>query len=152
MPTVDRAPVAATDVPFGVAATAQTLWSTFPADLEQAAGAEPLRLLCARIDPLGASSGFPSRFPLGMGIEPVVDGHRLGHRNAPVQSFVSLRDLARKAHPTDQRGGDRRGRFSAAEQGPGVVDLARKEGSKGGGGAMGALLLALLPLAGRRRR
>ncbi len=42
--------------------------------------------------------------------------------------------------------------FSASDHDPVIVDLKLKEASKGGGGAMGALLLALLPLAWRRRR
>jgi len=41
--------------------------------------------------------------------------------------------------------------FSASDHDPVIVDLKLKEESKGGGGAMGALLLALLPLAWRRR-
>ena len=42
--------------------------------------------------------------------------------------------------------------FSASDHDPIIVDLKLKEESNGGGGAMGALLLALLPLAWRRRR
>ncbi|WDV27457.1 ExeM/NucH family extracellular endonuclease [Aeromonas caviae] len=42
--------------------------------------------------------------------------------------------------------------FSASDHDPVIVDLKLKEASKGGGGAMGALLLTLLPLAWRRRR
>ena len=42
--------------------------------------------------------------------------------------------------------------FSASDHDPIIVDLKLNEQSKGsGGGAMGALLLALLPLAWRRR-
>ena len=41
--------------------------------------------------------------------------------------------------------------FSASDHDPIIVDLKLKEESNGGGGAMGALLLALLPLAWRRR-
>jgi predicted extracellular nuclease len=41
--------------------------------------------------------------------------------------------------------------FSASDHDPVIIDLKLKEASKGGGGAMGALLLALLPLAWRRR-
>lgn len=41
--------------------------------------------------------------------------------------------------------------FSASDHDPVIVDLRLKEASKGGGGAMGVLLLALLPLAWRRR-
>ena len=42
--------------------------------------------------------------------------------------------------------------FSASDHDPIIVDLKLKEESNSGGGAMSALLLALLPLAWRRRR
>ncbi|QXC28479.1 ExeM/NucH family extracellular endonuclease [Aeromonas sp. FDAARGOS 1409] len=41
--------------------------------------------------------------------------------------------------------------FSASDHDPIIVDLRLREASKGGGGALGVLLLALLPLAWRRR-